>query len=348
MTKPTQLRKNNHYVPQLYLKQWMKNGKIPTYRLLVPNDGVHLWKDHSLKSIAYHQHLYSYLVGQEETDEFERWLSNEFEAPAEEAIHLAINDERMSQEHWKTLIRFAFAQDIRTPANLRSFLARQRDTMQQLMTETLETSVRHFDAATKAGTLIPNSKPVLTNPLPIKILITKHPEGGGTIEARTIVGRSLWLWSVRRLLTDTINKITNSHWTIVHAPPGLSWPTSDNPLIKLAYQDSKNYSFGSGWGVPNVDIIMPLSPKHLLHNCIGRRSWPRGTVLDKQTAQFLRKIIVKHADRYIFDKDKSDIQNIRPRTVSLIAYNQERATWQNWGNEQSQAEADLFGEMPST
>ena len=119
MTKPTQLRKNNHYVPQLYLKQWMTNGKIPTYRLLVPNEGVHLWKDHSLKGIAYHQHLYTYLVGQEETDEFERWLSNEFEAPAEEAIHLAINDERMSQEHWKKLIRFAVAQDVRGDVQLR-------------------------------------------------------------------------------------------------------------------------------------------------------------------------------------------------------------------------------------
>jgi hypothetical protein len=30
-----QLRKDNHYVPKLYLKQWANNGKIPTYRLLV-------------------------------------------------------------------------------------------------------------------------------------------------------------------------------------------------------------------------------------------------------------------------------------------------------------------------
>src|SRR3546814_15501619 len=97
MAKTIQLRKDNHYVPQLYLKQWVVNGKIPTYRLLVPNSEASLWKDHSLRGIAFHQHLYTYLAGQEETDEFERWLSQEFEAPAEEAIRLAINDAKIGR-----------------------------------------------------------------------------------------------------------------------------------------------------------------------------------------------------------------------------------------------------------
>ncbi|WP_123717011.1 DUF4238 domain-containing protein, partial [Pseudomonas poae] len=69
-----QLRKDNHYVPKLYLKQWADKDQILTYRLLVPSDNVPLWKKQSLKGIAFHQHLYTYLAGQEETDEFERWL----------------------------------------------------------------------------------------------------------------------------------------------------------------------------------------------------------------------------------------------------------------------------------
>jgi hypothetical protein len=44
-----QLRKDNHYVPKLYLKQWAHNGKILTYRLLVQNENVPLWKEQSLK-----------------------------------------------------------------------------------------------------------------------------------------------------------------------------------------------------------------------------------------------------------------------------------------------------------
>ena len=43
------------------------------------------------------------------------------------------------------------------------------------------------------------------------------------------------------------NKLLKHRWTILHAPPGISWPTSDNPLIKLNYQDSSNYDTEGGW-----------------------------------------------------------------------------------------------------
>src|SRR3546814_13229544 len=88
----------------------------------------------------------------------------------------------MSQEHWRKLVRFAVAQDVRTPANLRTFLARHRDTMQKLMNETLETSVRHLEAAVKAGVTIPKSEPALNNPLPLKVSIPQYPEGDGRSE----------------------------------------------------------------------------------------------------------------------------------------------------------------------
>ena len=43
-----QLHKDNHYVPQVYLRQWATKGTIPTYSLLVPHHRVPLWKHHSL------------------------------------------------------------------------------------------------------------------------------------------------------------------------------------------------------------------------------------------------------------------------------------------------------------
>ncbi|AEF21715.1 DUF4238 domain-containing protein [Pseudomonas fulva] len=104
-----QLRKDNHYVPKLYLKQWSHEALIPTYRLLVPSEKAPLWKRQSLKGTAYHQHLYTYLVGQEETDEFERWLGSEFESPAEETIRRVVREERLEPEHWRRLVRFAGA-----------------------------------------------------------------------------------------------------------------------------------------------------------------------------------------------------------------------------------------------
>lgn len=150
-----QLHKDNHYVPKLYLKQWADQGFIPTYRLLVPSENVPLWKKQSLKGIAFHQHLYTYLVGQEETDEFERWLDREFESPAEEAIRRVVQEERMEAEHWRRLVRFAVALNVRTPARLKQFIGRQNEKLLALMDETLQSSVQKLEAAVSCNEPIP-------------------------------------------------------------------------------------------------------------------------------------------------------------------------------------------------
>lgn len=338
----SQFHKANHYVPQLYLKQWSTNGKIPTYRLLVRHENIPLWKEHSLRGIAFHQHLYIYLIGQEETDEFERWLGQEFEAPAEEAIRRAVNNERMNSGHWKNLIRFAVSQDVRTPANLKAFISRHDVSLQALMNETVTSSVRKLQEAVEAGVKLPIPKTDFSSSLPLKVEVNKTQDGNGEVATKIILGRKLWLWSIRHLLTNTIEKIAHRHWTIVLAPAGISWPTTDNPVIKLNYYNAGKYDFGGGWKTPKVDIFLPLGPKHLLHRAIDKRSWPRGTVLDRPTASLIRKIIIEHADRYIFDKEISDVHLIRPRVVSSKKYKEELNAWQNWHRDQSEAELSLL------
>jgi hypothetical protein len=335
------LHKKNHYVPQLYLKQWATNGKIPTYRLLVPDEKVPLWKSHSLGGIAYHRHLYTYMASQGETDEIEQWLNQKFETPAEEAIRLAVNNERMSPEHWKTLVRFAFAQDVRTPANLMAFLVQQQNSMPSLMNKTLENTVKRLEEGTGVEVEFAEKNVPIFADLPIKTTITPTSDGDGIVEVKANVGRQLWLWQIRHFLTNTIEKISHRRWTILRAPSGISWPTSDNPLIKLIYKNENDYNFDGGWGIPKCDILLPLGPTHLLHNSIDNRSWRRGTVIDTRTAKLFRKIIIEHAHRYIFDKTESDVHLIRPRDVSLEKYEMERDAWENWHREQSEAEAAL-------
>lgn len=336
-----ELRKDNHYVPKLYLKQWAHKGQISTYRLLVPSENVPLWKEQSLKGIAYHQHLYTYLAGQEETDEFERWLDSEFESPAEEAIRRVIQEDRMFPEHWRRLVRFAVALDLRTPARLREFIRRQSETLQTLMDETIQRSVNEMEEAVRRNKPLPISS-VESDALSLfKISIEALPSGGGQVKAETIVGRRLWIWQMRHLLTKTLGRIPIHRWTILHAPAGMSWPTSDNPLIRLNFHDSSNYDFGGGWAVKNGDILLPLSPRHLLYTCIGNQVWARGTTLDTRTARLIRKIIIEHADRYVFAQEPSDIHLIRPRQVCPTTYKNERYAWKNWHIDQCQAEIEL-------
>jgi Protein of unknown function (DUF4238) len=76
--------RDNHYVPQGYLKQWASPQKrLWVYRILVSHPRVPVWKETSVRGVAYHQHLYTRLAAGRETDDFERWLDREFETPAE-------------------------------------------------------------------------------------------------------------------------------------------------------------------------------------------------------------------------------------------------------------------------
>ena len=182
-----QLRKDNHYVPKLYLKQWAHDGLISTYRLLVPNENVPLWKKQSLKGIAFHQHLYTYLAGQEETDEFERWLDSEFESPAEEAIRRVVQEDRMSPEHWRKLVRFAVALDVRTPARLRQFILHQNETLPALMDSTLRSSIQNLEAAVRRNEPIPCPTEESDALSIFKISIEEQEDGSGQARAQTIV-----------------------------------------------------------------------------------------------------------------------------------------------------------------
>jgi hypothetical protein len=336
-----QIHKDNHYVPKLYLKQWAMAGKIHTYRLLVPNEKLPLWRKHFLKGIAYQEHLYNYFVGGEQTDEIERWLDREFEAPAEEVISRVIREESLSPGQWRTLIRFAMAQDVRTPARYREFVARQSQSLQQLLSETLEQSVAELELAISEGRSLPKPTEIESEPFPINFKIDRQADGSGMLQAQTILGRRLWLWNIRRLLTETVKKIPMEGWTILKPPPGLNWPTSDNPLIRLNFHSPEKYDFGGGWKVQNGDIFLPLSPTHLLYTCVGNRPQARGTKVDHQTAQLIRRIIIEHADRYVFSAEPSDEHLIRPRVVCPERFMAEQNAWQDWNREQSAAEASL-------
>lgn len=336
-----QLRVRNHYVPELYLKQWEHNGRVPTYRLLVPHDNFPLWERLPLKSIAFRRHLYTALIGQEETDEIERWLDREFESPAQEAIYRVINEQRLTPDHWRHLVRFAVAQDVRTPARLKEFLNRQNKTLKPLMDKTLAQTLNNLEQRLAENRKVQINEIDGVGELPLKITIEKPLSGSWKVQAEATIGRGMWLWNIKHLLTSTLKRIPRQRWTVLHAPAGVSWPTSDNPLIRLNYQDPSNYDFGGGWGVTNTDILLPLSPKHLLHTSIGKRSWMRGTVLETPMAQLLHKIIIQHADRYIFSIDPCDVDTIQPRLVCAETYKQEEKAWQNWHRDQCEAEANL-------
>jgi hypothetical protein len=157
------------------------------------------------------------------------------------------------------------------------------------------------------------------------------------IRAEMIVGRDLWLESQRFLLSKTAKALLNHKWSIVEPAKGNEWFTCDHPVIRLNYYGDGTYDLKGGWGNQGANLIMPLSPRHLLFTEIGSESQDRFTFSDEMTAK-IQGFIAERALRFIYALNPiKNISTIRPRVVdhALVRYEEEQ--WKKWHKEQSVA-----------
>lgn len=338
-------RRDNHYVPQTYLKHWAgRDGRVFAYRVLVSHPNVRLWKSMSVRGLAYHAHLYTRVVANGLTDEIERWLDSEFEAPAGNVIQKVVDDERLTSQEWSHLIRFLAAQDVRTPARLMEMLRRWHRTLPDLIEDTLKESVQKLETSRREGTPLDRSNHIDVEYFPCRVTTELVPgEEQRMLGIETVVGRGLWLFNLKQLLTRTVNALMAHKWTILRSPEGIEWLTSDDPVVRLNYHNSTKYDFRGGWGSVGTEIFLPLSPRHLLYTKIGTKPPQRGTVVSTELADWLQRFTIEHAHRFIIAKEENEsISKIRPRIVDLAAFKTEKEQWKRWHEEQTVAEQNLY------
>lgn len=339
-------RHDNHYVPCLSLKRFASDpGHVFTYRILVSHPRVNTWKRGSIKGVAYHKHLYTRIKSGIESDEFEIWLDREFEAPAEEPLRKATAGLRLAKTDWHKIIRFLAAQDVRTPARLMQFLSYSNEIMPTVLQECVESAAWQLEESRRSGKPIKQAKFPNSEMLPIRVSTEiKTGEHFGTLQAETIVGRSAWLFSIKQVLSRTANVLQNHKWTILRSPHGMSWFTSDNPVVRLNYYSDQNYDFYGGWKKRGTEILLPLDPQHLLYTKIGQPPPSRGSVVSHTDARIIRKMIAKNAFRYIFSSSEDDeVPRLRPRIVNADIFLHEKMQWDSWHKQQSKAEKELMG-----
>lgn len=191
-------------------------------------------------------------------------------------------------------------------------------------------------------------KPVKKNPLfPMK-LEGEIEEGAsvGKLKLEVLMGRSLWLGITRGILTDSssLNTLLQHKWTILHPAEGLSWFTSDCPIIRLNYYKRSHYDFKGGWGNKGSEILFPLSPNHLMYTKVGdRRPWARGTKAPLWFTKSVRQMIAENAYRYVFAvEEDASVSAFRPRTIDKKRFQEEKAYWKNWHEQNSKAELEYL------
>ena len=324
----------NHYVPQFYLKNWSQDGnKIWVYSLLVPHSKVPYWKEKSIEYLAVWNDFYTRNNGEKEVDDFERWFNKEFETPTEPIIQKLIEGKSITRQEEILLTHYVMAQDLRVPARVNFILDEAKKSLNSFMASFSFDNVKEED-------ILKARHDEINDILPINVHLDKEKQG---VEISTFVGKGVYLFALKHLLTSTVKKVEHYRWHVIHASDGVSFPTTDDPVVLLNYYNKEKYDFNGGWNAKHVNIIMPISPKCLLFTENSTKFRSSSLDYSREWSEFFRRIIIEHAHRYVYaDSRQKGMLSINPRRVNEKQFAEERKTMNDWHEYNTKAEQALL------
>lgn len=337
-----QISTKHHSVPQLYLRQFAgTDRRVAIFRILVSDKNVPPWERKHPRSLERYSHLYSRSDSPEQQDAFERWLDAEFETPAAEPLRKATSGASLTPDELGRLVRFLASLDVRTPRSYFETVDRAQDYLPGIIEETLTGAIK----AAEGGRLPAATPSGVDHLLPLRIsTVIEAGADEGTIGVEVAAGRQYWLHSMKPLLTKTVDVLLKHDWTLLKAPSGLQWFTSDQPVVKLNYYGQEQYDFGGGWGRPGSTLFLPLNAEYLLITEVDRPLPPWGSVANRPLAKHLRRFIAENAHLTIFARRKDDdVPRLRQRVVDRERFREERERWNSWDEMQAEAERRIRG-----
>ena len=318
-TPNNEIKRHNHYVPEMYLKNWATGNKVNTYNLLVPHEKVPVWKKTSIEYTASINNLYVRRFKGCELDDFEETFMRHYENPAKKPFKKVCSNQFLTPDDWHIMIDFVAAQIVRTPA----FYFKHLDIMKRITPDVMSSIGKRLKNYKAIGSVMTSRpKKVIDNLLPITINLTGIPADNDHeyVEIGTIVGKSTWLYCIENLLSKTSSVLHKHDWSIITASDGVAWPTSDDPVLCLNYYEDGDYDFGGGWDNAGSEIIMPINPKKAIYTQVGVKH-PKYMSFDYKESILLKKLIVQHALAYVYTSDiDRSIPLIRQRTVLKKEY----------------------------
>ena len=339
-----QTTRDSHTVAQWYLKPWTnRSGELWRYRLLVSRARVPAWDLQQPKGIAYLRDIYTSMESGTPTDEFERWLTEKFELPAQVAIDRVLKGLPLGPDHWQHLGRFAVSQRLRTVSAYIQWQKWAGNVMDAQISRTLNRSVAGIAESNRAG------RPLRTKPVPQ----TKHLERSFAIDidrepaddpdkarvgVRMLLDRETWMGQQRHVADGSGWMAALQNWTIVAPAKGFSWFTSDAPVVMVS-EDGSNTNVG--WKSEGAHIMLPLSPVHLLYTQVGRPQLGANRLTPDQT-RFAMAAQAGCAHMAVFAASKAAIiPELRPRVIDHDLFQQQAAALREWHSYQTTARQEF-------
>jgi hypothetical protein len=165
----------------------------------------------------------------------------------------------------------------------------------------------------------------------LQISIEPYDEGRSAIRVELVSGRALWIASMCHLLTGKAVATLQGHkWSIAEPSGSDEWFTTDHPALRLSFNSVADYNFGGGWGRKNCDLLLPLSPRHLLYAQVGARHPERFAFRPNQT-RLIQRFLAERAHRWVFARAPlSVVSQARPRIVDADRVEAEARFWADW------------------
>ena len=343
-----QVVRDNHYVPQGLIRRWSTDGlRVHAYRTLVSHGDVPLWTSQSIQNVACARDLYTDVVGGQEHDDFEKWIESEFEGPGLAAVERLVRGLRLSPNHWRDLIRLYAAQHVRTPSSYSHFmrwcgkeLEPALDASLSRMFGPLQNAKRGPPAkATADASPTPTClKKAFESLLRVRVDEAADAEGRVAVRAEIAAGRSFWIAWMRHLLNGIVKSLYYHRWRVLIPHGDAEWVLTDHPALRVNYNGPRDYSVEGGWGFEGSDLMMPVSPRHLLHVQVGHRGEPRAVCSEELTLR-IQRLYAETALRWILSTSPHLwVAHARPRVVDAVRFKDEQEQWRGWHENQKSAE----------
>ena len=286
------ITRNNHYVPQMYLQQWGTSNKVYVYNLLVSNQHVPIWTQQSISRTASMPNLYTRMSNGIEFDDFEIRFNTDFETPAKIPLQKACNNEQLTSDDWTVLIDFILAQYVRTPMFYHISQAPLSDILKSTMEDFNITRRASTLNATNMGDFLPDKAKLI--PLSVRLSDIPLDNNHVMVEIEVVRGKNMWLLVIDDILDDKSPiraEMQSRKWSIVTSHNGITWPTTDNPLV--IYNPLLPHSRMPGLQRKGTIFIFPISPTKAIISRNGENFPAKWTASKKRSLRMKVSVVCR-------------------------------------------------------
>lgn len=340
MPSKRNITRDNHYVPQFYLKYWSNNGNtIHSYNGILRHESGRGWKTSPIKSTACLQDYYTDEIDGIDDDKVES-LFEKSENEARDVFEKIKKNRPLSDSEMSILVEYLIKQIARTPAFYEfsnSIITESK--FNQLFQEIVD-NLGSEDIGADAKQIAPDHG---NSYLPLNLEMNKADR---TITAETCTGRHAFLSSALSFPNGKIaNLLRNADWKIIPCKESLL--TSDNPVVFLRYSQAEN-----GWitglrARSSHDlkaVFFPVTPHHLLITLFGASKERVNTlVMTNDLCDFIQRGTVFNAQRYIYSNSANErVLLWRPQLVDKDIYDALETERKSWHESNLELEKDFF------